>query len=299
LRALVGVVVAVLAFVVLLGRRHQLAGAGREFDALRIPLVVGAVVAEACTVVAFALLEWRLLASAEVRPGFSRVVRITLGGMALQNSLPAGSAWSSFFAYSQFRRSRASRRVATWVVVAQGILVLLVLAVLTGVVLVATEASPLLAVVVVGLTFLALPPAVRLGHRYLRPPAGSLRRSKPRNVIDTLGSVRPTASGWAFSVAAATASLATDCGCLALSFAAVGQHVPWAALVPAYCVGQLATRVPLSPGGLGLFEGGVTATLAAYGVPATSALGAVLLYRLVSYWALTAVGWLAIASLRS
>jgi uncharacterized protein (TIRG00374 family) len=47
----------------------------------------------------------------------------------------------------------------------------------------------------------------------------------------------------------------------------------------------------LTPGNLGVVEAGLTALLAAYGVPAREALAAALLYRAVSFWAFQPVGW--------
>ena len=116
-------------------------------------------------------------------------------------------------------------------------------------------------------------------------------------VTGALRAVRPSARGWVAAVGLAGLSLVADCGCLALSFVAIRQNVPWRGLVVAYGVGQLASRVPLTPGGLGIVEGGLAATLAIYGTPTTSTLGAVLVYRLVSYWAFTGMGWVAIICL--
>jgi uncharacterized protein (TIRG00374 family) len=42
--------------------------------------------------------------------------------------------------------------------------------------------------------------------------------------------------------------------------------------------------VPITPGGLGIVEAGMTGTLALAGVPAGAAAVAVLAYRLASYW---------------
>jgi uncharacterized protein (TIRG00374 family) len=42
--------------------------------------------------------------------------------------------------------------------------------------------------------------------------------------------------------------------------------------------------IPLTPGGLGFVEAGLTGTLALAGVPAADALLATLAYRLASFW---------------
>jgi uncharacterized membrane protein YbhN (UPF0104 family) len=42
---------------------------------------------------------------------------------------------------------------------------------------------------------------------------------------------------------------------------------------------------------LGIVEGGLAATLVAYGAAASTALAAVFVYRLISFWAVLVVGW--------
>jgi uncharacterized protein (TIRG00374 family) len=71
----------------------------------------------------------------------------------------------------------------------------------------------------------------------------------------------------------------------------VGAPVPWRALLLAYAAGQLATNLPITPGGLGVVEGSLTIALVAYGGSETSTVAAVLLYRLISFWALLPAGY--------
>jgi uncharacterized protein (TIRG00374 family) len=52
----------------------------------------------------------------------------------------------------------------------------------------------------------------------------------------------------------------------------------------AFCAAQLLGSLPLTPGGLGFVEAGLTGTLALAGVPAGAAVVATLGYRLVSFW---------------
>jgi uncharacterized protein (TIRG00374 family) len=60
---------------------------------------------------------------------------------------------------------------------------------------------------------------------------------------------------------------------------------PHASLVLlAYVAGIVLGMVPITPGGLGFVEAGLTATLVLAGVPAAQATLATLAYRLVSYW---------------
>jgi uncharacterized protein (TIRG00374 family) len=56
------------------------------------------------------------------------------------------------------------------------------------------------------------------------------------------------------------------------------------AVLLAYCAAQFLGTLPLTPGGLGFVEAGLTGTLALAGVPAGAALVSTLAYRLVSFW---------------
>jgi uncharacterized protein (TIRG00374 family) len=52
----------------------------------------------------------------------------------------------------------------------------------------------------------------------------------------------------------------------------------------AFCAAQFLGTLPLTPGGLGFVEAGLSGTLALAGVPAGAAVVATLAYRLVSFW---------------
>jgi uncharacterized protein (TIRG00374 family) len=52
----------------------------------------------------------------------------------------------------------------------------------------------------------------------------------------------------------------------------------------AFCAAQFLGTLPLTPGGLGFVEAGLTGTLVLAGVPGTAAVVATLGYRLVSFW---------------
>jgi uncharacterized protein (TIRG00374 family) len=52
----------------------------------------------------------------------------------------------------------------------------------------------------------------------------------------------------------------------------------------AFCAAQFLGTLPLTPGGLGFVEAGLTGTLVLAGVPAGAAVVATLAYRLVSFW---------------
>jgi uncharacterized protein (TIRG00374 family) len=67
----------------------------------------------------------------------------------------------------------------------------------------------------------------------------------------------------------------------------------------AYVVAQAFAMIPITPGGVGFVDAGLTALLALVGVPADTALIATLLYRLFSFWLPIPLGVLAWAGWRT
>ncbi len=71
---------------------------------------------------------------------------------------------------------------------------------------------------------------------------------------------------------------------LMAALAAVGSRPSIIPVMIAYCVAQMLAQIPLTPGGLGFVEAGLTATLVLAGVSASEAALATLAYRVFSYW---------------
>jgi uncharacterized protein (TIRG00374 family) len=88
-----------------------------------------------------------------------------------------------------------------------------------------------------------------------------------------------------------TANWLFDCACFAMMFLAVDSSIPWKGLLLAYGAGQLAATLPITPGGLGVVEGSITIALVAFGGAQASTAYAVLIYRVISFWLVLAVGW--------
>ncbi|HEX4100254.1 MAG TPA: lysylphosphatidylglycerol synthase transmembrane domain-containing protein [Pseudonocardiaceae bacterium] len=95
-----------------------------------------------------------------------------------------------------------------------------------------------------------------------------------------------------------TVSWLTDVAVLALAFVALHSTPPWTGLLLAYCAGQIAASMPVTPGGIGVVEGSITLALVAFGGAETITLAAVLLYRLIAYWGCIPAGGLAWLVLR-
>jgi uncharacterized membrane protein YbhN (UPF0104 family) len=65
---------------------------------------------------------------------------------------------------------------------------------------------------------------------------------------------------------------------------AVGASPRASLVLLAFCAAQVLGTMPLTPGGLGFVEAGLTGTLALAGVGGGAAVVATLAYRLVSFW---------------
>jgi uncharacterized protein (TIRG00374 family) len=89
---------------------------------------------------------------------------------------------------------------------------------------------------------------------------------------------------WPRALAAAEGRWLLDFLTLLAALEAVDARPRLTLALLAYCAAQLLAQVPITPGGLGIVEAGLTGTLALAGVPAGAAAVATLAYRLASYW---------------
>jgi uncharacterized protein (TIRG00374 family) len=80
---------------------------------------------------------------------------------------------------------------------------------------------------------------------------------------------------------------------LVAALAAVGAEPRLSLALLAYAAAQLLAQFPITPGGVGVVEAGMTGTLALSGVAAGPAAVATLMYRLGSYWLQMPVGLVA------
>ncbi|HWC38278.1 MAG TPA: YbhN family protein, partial [Acidimicrobiales bacterium] len=131
---------------------------------------------------------------------------------------------------------------------------------------------------------------IRLTQQVIHRPAGSARDVLVTG-LDRLRSLHLTRADWAKVLGLALGNWLADAGVLAVSLIAVGAGVPWRGLLFAYGVGAAVGSLGLTPGGLGVVEGALTVALMGAGVRHGDALAAVLLYRFISFWMVSGVGW--------
>jgi uncharacterized protein (TIRG00374 family) len=132
--------------------------------------------------------------------------------------------------------------------------------------------------------------AIRNRVRRSRKPLRELPRRlvRERNVVrHTLG------ERWWQALLYASGRWVLDYLTLLAALTAVGADPRPSLVLLAFTAAQALGTLPLTPGGLGFVEAGLTATLALAGVSAGDAVVATLAYRLVSYWLPIPAGGLA------
>jgi hypothetical protein len=114
-------------------------------------------------------------------------------------------------------------------------------------------------------------------------------RTGPASMADKLLHSRNLVRGslsesWKVAVPAAFGNQLFDYLALEASLLAVGSHVNLFLVLLAYVAAAVLAMIPITPGGLGFVEAGLTGVLALAGVTPAHAVLATLLYRLFSYW---------------
>ena len=117
--------------------------------------------------------------------------------------------------------------------------------------------------------------------RRKRPPTTGVA-AKLRAERDEMA--RTFGNRWWEALLASVGRWAFDYLALIAALGAVGARINPALVLIAYVVACFLGMIPLTPGGLGFVEAGLTGTLALAGVPGATAAVATLAYRLVSFW---------------
>ena len=89
---------------------------------------------------------------------------------------------------------------------------------------------------------------------------------------------------WRAALAAAVGNWLLDYFALVCALKACGVHPRLSLVLLAYAVAAVLGMIPITPGGVGFVEAGLTAMLVLSGVPSEKALLATLAYRIASYW---------------
>ena len=100
---------------------------------------------------------------------------------------------------------------------------------------------------------------------------------------------------WKRALLATVGRWVLDYMTLLAALAAIGSHPRPSLVLLAFCAARALANIPVTPGGLGFVEAGLTTMLALAGVAPGDAVLATFAYRLCSYWLPLPLGLLGLA----
>jgi putative heme transporter len=330
-----GVAAAALAGRVLFDSSDELLTAFDTLTSVRVGWVVLAILIEVVSYVARGAADAVVLRRGGGGAGVTTLSAATLAGDAAAYCLPFGFAASGVVMIDLLRRRRVNTAVAGWMFAVSSVFYVSSVTVLTLIaVQIAGDDDPVSGLQAISVGLLGtlvvcgagyallrrpavrhrlsqlLPTTFRRHHQREGPPkcdsgqVGRVRalglavRSFVRDWAQQLRAVRLTPLVGVATFVLMMVSWVADVAVLAVAFLALNSTPPWTGLLLAYCAGQIAASVPVTPGGIGVVEGSITLALVAFGGAETITLAAVLLYRLIAYWGCIPSGGLAWLALR-
>ena len=255
---------------------------------------------------------WELQRIALRTRDMTAVATSQLAGNGLAKVAPGGGALGAALQYRMLvqaglpRAKTASALTATNVMVFAVVLALPVLAVPAiagGSVNHRLIQATLIGVIVfaglfgVGVAMLAYDRPLRATGRLVQRVRNRMRRSSApiealpdRLILERDRILTTLGRDWKRALAATVGRWGFDYATLLAALAAVGSNPRPSLVLLAFCAAQILAQIPVTPGGVGFVEAGLTATLALAGVSAQDALVATFAYRLFSYWLMLPVG---------
>lgn len=306
--AVLGVVALVLAIEATLVW-DQLTKAWQSLCSANLWWLLAAAVAAAASMHSFAQIQRTLLSSAGVPVTQWRSEAAFYAANALSTTLPGGPVLSTTFLYRQQRGWGASRLVASWQLVLSGVLQAVGLAALGlgGAFILGARNDPFALLFTLGgviaLLLFAQSVAARpelidgIGVRVLswanavRGKPDGTGRDQWRQILAQLESVSlgrrdlSVAFGWSLF------NWIADVACLGCAAYAAGGRASVAGLTVAYVAARAVGTIPLMPGGLLVVEAVLVPGLVSAGLSWPDAISTMLIYRLISWLLIAAVGW--------
>jgi putative heme transporter len=287
----------------------QLAKAWKSVYSANWWWVLAGIVAAMASMHSFAQIQRTLLRSAGVSVRQWRSEAAFYAGNALSTTMPGGPVLSATFIYRQQRIWGASPVVASWQLVMSGALQVVGLALLGlgGAFMLGATKNPLSLIFSLGgflaIVLLAQAVATRpelidgIGVKVLswfnqlRGKPVDTNLDKWRETLSQLESVSLSrrelgvAFGWSLF------NWIADVACLLFACYATGGHPSLAGVTVAYAAARAVGSIPLMPGGLLVVEAVLVPGLVSSGMTLASAISAMLIYRLISWIFIAAIGW--------
>jgi uncharacterized membrane protein YbhN (UPF0104 family) len=282
--------------------------------------VVAGFSAECVSMAAFALLQQRLLRTAGAALTFGSLLAIAYTSTAVALAVPvAGSGMATAYAQRQFRARGADAATVGLALLIAGVVSTVAFAVIVavGAIVSGSPAAALAGLVTgaccaaaAGLIVVVLhsprgrarlgPPAavmVRLSQRLAHRPAGD-PATTAAGFLRRLGSFNLGPAALAAGFCYALVNWIADAACLAAAIAAIGFAVPWDKLLLVWCAAAAAASFSPTPYGLGVVDIALITALTRAGLAPPDAVGAVLLYRIITFKILVTSGWIGYRRLR-
>lgn len=263
----------------------------------------------------YGALHRRLLVFGGARLPAPTVQSVTFIGNALAQTLPtAGAVAATAYAGAAFRRRGVDTTLAVWTVINASMISSVILVALAPLGLAADGLLPMAAAVGISALLLLLAggalvladrpraagwvarrlhgagrrvPVLRRAHWFTEPA-----ERVEADLTDRLTRLRLRPRQWTTLVGVATASWLLDCAALGACVLAAAAYVHWPTIVVGYLAVQGSIALQLTPGGTGLAETALLATLVGAGAQPDAAAIVVVLYRGITWVLLSVVGWL-------
>jgi putative heme transporter len=271
--------------------------------------LLAAAAASAASMHSFAQIQRTLLRSAGVHVKQLRSEAAYYAANSLSTTMPGGPVLSATFLLRQQRIWGASTVVASWQLVMSGVLQAVGLALLGlgGAFFLGAKNNPFSLLFTLGgfMALLLLAQAVAsrpelidgIGTRVLtrfnslRGKPADTGLAKWRETLMQLESVSLGRRDLGVAFSWSMFNWIADVACLAFAAYAAGDHASIAGLTVAYAAARAVGTIPLMPGGLLVVEAVLVPGLVSSGMSLPNAISAMLIYRLISWLLLAAIGW--------
>ncbi|HEX9527339.1 MAG TPA: lysylphosphatidylglycerol synthase transmembrane domain-containing protein [Streptosporangiaceae bacterium] len=284
------------------GLTHEAAGLRHA----RPAFLAAAIVAQAASLGCYALLYRQVLAAVGARVRFRLVADVVLASFFVSHLTPFGSAAGTLVNVGTLEAEGIDAATTGEAIGLTSLVSTVALIVLFGIGFVATAGRPVsqgyltiagIAIVLVVAVLAAVlgvgaHPAVagRAGRwaasvaRHVRPSIDPEKVAETSSRLASLARSALTGRAFLASFGFASADLLFDLLSLDLVFLALGYQPGFGPLVVAYAAANIASAIPVTPGGLGVIEVTLVAITVGFGAPRPTAVLAVLGYRIVNYW---------------
>ena len=278
-----------------------------------LPWVAVGIGAECVSMAAFALLQRQLLRAGDSRLTLGTLLSTSYTGNAITNAVPvAGSGLALAYTHRQFRHRGADPASVSLALAVAGVISAVAFAVIVaaGAIVTGNPAAAVLGLVTSAAAAVAvacfaiivrsprgrarlrpvLTAALRLGQRLVRRPSGDAAQLSAA-ALQRLSSVRLSTSAITLAFGWALINWGADALCLAAAIAAARVAVPWSRLLLIWSAGSAAGSFSPTPFGLGIVDVALIAALHGAGLHTSDAVGAVLLYRVITFKIIVTLLW--------